>query len=168
MAKYLAFSDSHGRDENMLRVIEQYKNEIEGLFFMGDLESTDDRLRDSIPGPTYIVRGNCDWYSKAPQFQVIRRHGHVIAMTHGHRQHVNTGVDVLKYWAMEQGADLVLYGHTHVPFVEQTSAMTVLNPGSVSRPRQSDHIPTYAVIDFLENGELKIKICDARKERERN
>ena len=168
MAKYLAFSDSHGRDESMLEVIGQYKNELEGLFFMGDMEGSGDRLRNSIPGPTYVVRGNCDWYSQAPQFQVIRLHGHTVAMTHGHRQHVNTGIDVLKYWALEQGADIVLYGHTHVPFVEQTSRLTVVNPGSISRPRQSDHIPTYAVIDFLDNGELKIEICNAKKVRERN
>lgn len=163
MAKYLAFSDSHSRDESMLEVIRQYKEELEGLFFMGDMEGSDDRLRASIPGPTYLVRGNCDWYSQAPPFQVIRLHGHTVAMTHGHRQHVNAGVDVLKYWAMEKGADVVLYGHTHVPFVEQTSQMTVVNPGSISRPRQSGYIPTYAVIDFLQNGELKIEICNAKK-----
>ena len=82
-------------------------------------------------------------------------------MTHGHRQHVNMGIDTLKYWAQEKEADVVMYGHTHVPFVEQSSLMTVLNPGSISRPRQSDHIPTYAVIDFAENGEINIEICKA-------
>ena len=125
------------------------------------MENGGDRLRNSPQGPVYMVRGNCDWSLQAPDFQVFRIHGHRIAMTHGHRQHVNMGIDTLKYWAQEKEADVVMYGHTHVPFVEQSSLMTVLNPGSISRPRQSDHIPTYAVIDFAENGEINIEICKA-------
>lgn len=159
MAKYLVFSDSHGRNDRMLRVIGRYKNEIEGVFFLGDVESGEDRLRGSIPGPTYIVRGNCDYFSQAPDFQVVKLHGHQIAMTHGHKQHVNMGIDMLKYWAMSNEADIVMFGHTHVPFREQTSTLTVLNPGSISRPRQEDHIPTYAIMEFLDNGEISIEIC---------
>lgn len=160
MAKYLVFSDSHGRDEKMLEIIKKHKD-VEGLFHLGDIEHSDDRLRNSIQGPTYIVKGNCDWSSKAPEFQVFKLHGHSIAMTHGHRQYVNMGVDMLKYWAMEKEADIVMYGHTHVPFLEQSSALTVLNPGSISKPRQSGHIPTYATIDFGENGEINIEIHEA-------
>lgn len=159
MAKYLVFSDSHGRNDRMLRVIGRYKNEIEGVFFLGDIESGEDQFRASIQGPTYIVRGNCDYFSQAPEFQVVKLHGHQIAMTHGHKQHVNMGVDVLKYWAMSKEADIVLFGHTHVPFREQTSTLTVLNPGSISRPRQEDHIPTYAIMEFLDNGEISIEMC---------
>ncbi|MCI9420652.1 MAG: metallophosphoesterase [Eubacterium sp.] len=160
MAKYLVFSDSHGHHERMLEIIAQQTDSIAGLFFLGDMESGEDRLRASIQGPTYIVRGNCDWSSRAPAFQVVKLHGHSVALTHGHRQHVNSGVDMLKYWAMEQGADIVLYGHTHVPFLEQSSTLTVLNPGSISRPRQSGFVPTYAVIEFAEDGEICISLCE--------
>ncbi len=45
MAKYLVFSDSHGRDEKMLDIIKQYK-EVEGVFFLGDVENHGDRLRN--------------------------------------------------------------------------------------------------------------------------
>lgn len=160
MAKYVVFSDSHGRDERMLEIIKKKKG-IEGLFFLGDIENSGDRLRNSVQGPAYMVRGNCDWSLDAPDFQVIKLHGHTVALTHGHRQHVNAGIDILKYWAQEKEADIVMYGHTHVPFLEQTSQMTVLNPGSISRPRQSNHKPTYAILDFMENGEVRIEICEA-------
>ena len=108
-----------------------------------------------------MVRGNCDWSLDAPDFLVFPLHGHRIAMTHGHRQHVNMGIDTLKYWALEKEADIVMYGHTHVPFVEQSSSMTILNPGSISRPRQSEHFPTYGLIDFIDNGEIMVEICKA-------
>ena len=158
MAEYLVFSDSHGRDDNMLDIIKQHK-EAEGIFFLGDIENHGERLRNSIPGPVYMVRGNCDWSSDAPEFIVFQLHGHRNAMTHGHRQHVVGGVNILKYWALEQEADIVMYGHTHVPFVEQFSQLTILNPGSISKPRQGDGIPTYAVINFAEGGEVQIEIC---------
>lgn len=161
MAKYLVFSDCHGRVEKMLEIIAKYKKEIEGLFFLGDSEGSEDQIRNSIQGPTYMVKGNCDWSSQAPESQVVRLHGHTIAMTHGHRQYVNMEIDMLKYWALEREADIVMYGHTHVPFLEQSSRLTVLNPGSISKPRQSGHIPTYAVLEFGENGEIQIEICQA-------
>ncbi len=161
MAKYLVFSDSHGRDEKMLDVIKRNKQEIEGIFFLGDSEGGEDRLRNAVTGPVYMVRGNCDWSSNAPACQVFELHGHTVAMTHGHRQQVNFELDGLKYWAMSEGAELVMYGHTHVPFLEKSEGLTILNPGSISRPRQDPHIPTYALLEFAENGEIKIKICNA-------
>lgn len=160
MAKYLVFSDSHNRNEKMLEVIRQYKKDIDGLFFLGDIEGDENVLRNSVPGPVYMVRGNCDWSAQAPSYQVLKLHGHTIAITHGHQQRVNMGVDILKYWALEKEADIVMYGHTHVPFLEQSSTLTVLNPGSISRPRQSSHIRTYAVIEFQENGEVRIELCE--------
>lgn len=64
-----------------------------------------------VKGPVYMVRGNCDTYSSLRTENVFRLHGHKIAMTHGHNQHVERGVDVLKYWALQNEADVVLYGH---------------------------------------------------------
>ena len=94
---------------------------------------------------------------------MFRLHGHRVAMTHGHNQHVERGVDILKYWALQNEADVVLYGHTHVPVVEQSSQMTILNPGSISRPRQSGFECTYAWMEFLPNGEISIEIVKLPK-----
>ncbi len=161
MAKYLVFSDSHGQNDNMLEIIREQNKDIEGVIHLGDIEGDISRLQNAVSGSVYIVRGNCDWSSRAPESQVVCLHGHTIALTHGHRQRVNYGIDVLKYWAMEKKADIVMYGHTHVPFLEQSYALTVLNPGSISRPRQSDYRKTYAVVEFLKHGEVNTQICYA-------
>lgn len=162
MSKYLVFSDSHGRQERMLEVIKQYEKEIDGLFFLGDSEGGEDQIRSSIQGPTYIVKGNCDWYSQAPGFQVVKVCGHSIAMAHGHQHNVNMSLGVLRSWSLAKGADIAMFGHTHVPFLEQSSTLTILNPGSISKPRQEGHIPTYAVIEFLERGEIRVELCNAK------
>jgi putative phosphoesterase len=44
-------------------------------------------------------------------------------------------------------ADLVVVGHTHVPFVRRVGGTLVVNPGSIGQPRGADARFTYAVID---------------------
>jgi putative phosphoesterase len=51
--------------------------------------------------------------------------------------------------------DFVVLGHTHMPMVERAGAVTVINPGSVSQPRDQDRRGSYAVLD-LANGEAQI------------
>ncbi|WP_020471985.1 metallophosphoesterase family protein [Zavarzinella formosa] len=42
--------------------------------------------------------------------------------------------------------DYVCVGHTHVPFVLQVGATTVINPGSIGLPRDGDPRASYAII----------------------
>ena len=163
MAKYIVFSDSHGKNDLMYDIIRQNKAEIDGIFHLEDIERAEEELSLMIQGPVYIVKGNCDTYSSLKNEHVFQLHGHKVAMTHGNRYHVGMGVDLLKYWALENQADLVLYGHTHVPFVEQSSQMTILNPGSISRPRQGDGKCSYAWLEFLPNGEISVEIVKVEK-----
>jgi len=44
-------------------------------------------------------------------------------------------------------ADLVLVGHTHLPFVRQVGSVTVVNPGSLGQPKDGDPRGCYAVLD---------------------
>jgi putative phosphoesterase len=44
-------------------------------------------------------------------------------------------------------ADVMVLGHTHVPFVARLGALTVVNPGSVGQPRDGDPRASFAVID---------------------
>jgi len=47
----------------------------------------------------------------------------------------------------EAQADIVVLGHTHVPFVRKLGEVLVVNPGSVGQPRDNDPRASYAVID---------------------
>ena len=57
---------------------------------------------------------------------------------------------------MEEGrareADIVMYGHTHKPFFEQKDGLTVLNPGSLSFPRQDGRKGSYMLMEIGEDG----------------
>ena len=49
--------------------------------------------------------------------------------------------------ADELDVEILVLGHTHVPMVERFGHTLVVNPGSVSEPRQADRVRTCAVID---------------------
>jgi len=48
------------------------------------------------------------------------------------------------------GADLLILGHTHVPYVHRCRRRVVVNPGSVGQPRDGDPRSSYMVIDLVE------------------
>ena len=49
-------------------------------------------------------------------------------------------------------ADIVMYGHTHRPFFEQKDGITVLNPGSLSFPRQEGRKGSYMIMEIEADG----------------
>ena len=46
-----------------------------------------------------------------------------------------------------KGADLVVLGHTHVPYEVKRQGVWVVNPGSVGMPKDGDSRASYAVLD---------------------
>ena len=76
-----------------------------------------------------------------------------VLVTHGHGYYVNSGVDYLREHALEYGYDVVMYGHTHVPYIEIGDDVTILNPGSISYPRQPGRKPTFLIMEIDEEGQ---------------
>jgi len=53
------------------------------------------------------------------------------------------------------GADLLILGHTHVPYVQRSGLGMIVNPGSVGQPRDLDPRASYMIIE-VEEGEVSI------------
>ena len=56
-------------------------------------------------------------------------------VTHGDMYSVNWGIDRLCYRGAEVLADVCVYGHTHIPLIDNYNGMIIMNPGSLSSPR---------------------------------
>lgn len=162
MKKALVFSDSHGMLENLLAVLKRHPD-TEAVFHMGDIGGDADRLRRATPYPVYIVRGNCDYGPDLPVQIVTEFGGKKIGLCHGHRYLNYGGIDAFRYWALEQNVDIAMFGHTHVPFLDREGRPVLLNPGSISRPRQERKIPTYTVLTIREDGEAEFAMCEFKK-----
>lgn len=161
MLRILIMSDSHGRNENVELAIAQVREEIgefQMLVHLGDVG--DARELESLAGvPCYIVRGNTDYDAKLLNANVIEAGGHRIFATHGHLYQVDMRLDLLRFAALENDCDIAMYGHTHVPYLEEDpDDITILNPGSISKPRQADHRYTYMVMEIDDEDEVTYEL----------
>ncbi len=161
MLRILIMSDSHGRNENVELAIAQVREEIgefQMLIHLGDVG--DAREIESLAGvPCYIVRGNTDYDAKLLNANVIEAGGHRIFATHGHLYQVDMRLDLLRFAALENDCDIAMYGHTHVPYLEEDpDDVTILNPGSISKPRQADHRYTYMVMEINDEDEVTYEL----------
>ena len=161
MLRILIMSDSHGRNENVELAIAQVREEIgefQMLIHLGDVG--DARELESLAGvPCYIVRGNTDYDAKLLNANVIEAGGHRIFATHGHLYQVDMRLDLLRFAALENDCDIAMYGHTHVPYLEEDpDDVTILNPGSISKPRQADHRYTYMVMELDDEDEVTYEL----------
>ena len=55
----------------------------------------------------------------------------------------------------DRGCDIAMFGHTHRPYLEEVDGITLLNPGSLSYPRQEGRMPSYMIMDLADDGTTK-------------
>ena len=143
----LVLSDSHGRPDLIEEAIRRVRPD--GILFAGD--GLRDLSRVEIPCPLWAVSGNCDWLTTPliinggvfePQTEeLVTVEGIRILLTHGHKYGVKSGPTAAAYRALELGADILVYGHTHVPVEyrlppaeggsEERKPLILFNPGSI-------------------------------------
>lgn len=149
--KILLVSDTHGRDEHLEEVLEIEKPDF--LCHMGDVEGSEDYIRVIADCPLAMVSGNNDFWTDLNPEVTFELQGFRIFMTHGHYYYASSGTDRLKSAGRRNGADIVLFGHTHRPTLEFDEDIIVANPGSLTYPRQEKRRPSYMVL-YLEKGKL--------------
>ena len=157
--KVLIVSDTHGREQNLAEALEQ-TGPIDQLIHLGDVEGGAEHIRELAgDAPAAIIAGNNDFFCDLPNERFFTLGGHRIFMTHGHGYFVHSGTLYLKREARKKGADIVMFGHTHKPYMEEDNELLVLNPGSLSLPRQEGHRPTYIVMEIADDGQISYELC---------
>ena len=76
-----------------------------------------------------------------------------VLVTHGHPYYVNMGHERLAREAANRGVEIAVYGHTHRPVIEKMQGVLLLNPGSLSYPRQQGRKASYIIMEMYENDE---------------
>ena len=149
--KILVISDSHGKNGRMELAIEQ-ESPMDLIIHLGDLEGGEDLLEAIAPCPVEIVCGNNDFFAPYPREKVIEAGGVRIFMCHGHNYGVSYGTQRLAEAARQQNCQVAMYGHTHCPDIEEYGDVTVVNPGSISYPRQKNRRPSYMIMNIDDQG----------------
>lgn len=148
--KILIVSDTHGYNDTMYSVIAK-ESPFDMLIHCGDIEGEYDRLRAKVDCTVHVVAGNNDYDPDMERVKIIEIGNYRAIVTHGHRYHLYSGYDPLFYLAAENHADYVIFGHTHVPVIHEEGPVTLINPGSLTYPRQHGRVPTY-IVGNMEGG----------------
>lgn len=147
------FSDSHGD----VRGAVELKKRLPGLdllLHLGDRVEDAGELAAYFSCPYHVVKGNCDYGASEPREKVVDMAGKRFLLLHGDQCY---GELSLLYKAQEQRADAVLFGHSHIPFMEYRQGVLLFNPGSLARPRGGSEAGCGLII--VENGELRACFC---------
>ena len=152
--KILIVSDTHRKDENLQKVIAENKP-IDMLIHLGDSEGSEDKfpLWAGENCEMQMVLGNNDFFSDLDREREIKIGKYRVLLTHGHYYNVSLGVERLEQEAIDRNLDIAMYGHTHRPFYEVHNGITILNPGSLSYPRQEGRRPSYMLMELDDQGE---------------
>ena len=153
MCKILVISDVHGRLRDLRWVLQN--ETADAMFYLGDglydLNAALELRREPVPYPIYRVAGNCDVNYSEPSEGLAPFGGVLFFYTHGHHYGVKMGSERLAECAGERGADVALFGHTHVPHAEDRGSVFLFNPGSCGRCYTGPD--TYGILT-LENGKV--------------
>ena len=155
--RVLLVSDTHGSHRNLDAVLERV-GKIDALIHMGDVENGEHYIEAVAACETYMVAGNNDFFSFLPKEREFTLGKYNIFITHGHNYYVSMGTARLKEEARLRKADIVMYGHTHKPDLEFDEDIIVINPGSLSYPRQEGRRANYVMMEIDKNGEAHFEL----------
>lgn len=149
--KIIVMSDSHGSSLGLNRIFSKYRADL--YIHLGDGEYELNLIAAEYPDRNIVhVKGNCDFASLSENelFFMPAENCKVFAV-HGHKYDVKYSLETLKKKARSLGANVVLYGHTHERFLDYDDGLYIMNPGSVSCPRDGK-APSFGIIDVSSAG----------------
>ncbi len=155
--KILIVSDTHGYEGNMWRVIRS-EEPVDMFIHCGDIEHMPTELKEYFSCPVHVVKGNNDYMLKLPEVDKFEIAGRSVLVTHGHHYNIYRNQDAMFFLGEENHADIVMFGHIHVPVVAYSRGITIVNPGSLSLPRQPDARPSYIIMTVEEGKEPEYKV----------
>ncbi|RXM74497.1 phosphodiesterase [Clostridium tetani] len=178
--KLFFISDIHGSSYYLEKVINIYEKEkADYLVILGD--ELYHGARNPLPkeyNPKKVaeilnkyknkiiaVRGNCDSevdqmvlnYPIMSDYSIILYNNRRLFLTHGHIYNKNNLHTI-------SNGDVFIYGHTHVPLAERINNIFIINPGSITFPKEN----TPHCYGILENNTFKIKTLDGEVFKEIN
>ncbi len=150
MKRLLVTGDIHGSYTTWL-VLQELLDPEDGLIIAGDFFGTrygnyahedfqPEAIRREVKDlsqPVFYVYGNCDVPDFFPGFYEelsFSALGKTIFLHHGHKR-----------TDQAQGADIIIQGHTHIYELKKNQTRILMNPGSITSPRNG--IPSYGIIE---------------------
>ncbi len=160
-------SDSHGNLGYLKQAAKKLiEEEAKLVIHLGD-DYDDTQAVEELPIELVKIPGVFSHYYKDPRIpnRLIKEFtGWKVLITHSPTAHENDlptdrkPEDIVA----EEGIDVVLHGHTHIPRIEEKNEVLWINPGHLKTEDKKGYPPSFALIDFDEN-QVKARIIDLAK-----
>ena len=155
--KILIVSDTHRFHKYYDKMFEIEKS-ADLLIHLGDLEGGEYYIEQTAGCPVHMVAGNNDMFTQLPPHKEFRLANKKVFITHGHTYYVSAGYERIWQEAYRRKADIVMFGHIHRPVQMEKDGILLLNPGSISFPRQAGRQGTYMVMEINKDNEMSIEL----------
>lgn len=147
--KFFILGDTHRKLDKARKVASKLKG-VDMIIHTGDYAEDAEILSEELGIPVVSVPGNCDGSISANDYAIVEAECGNILVTHGHMQNADYSYDRLLYLAEEHDCMAVVFGHTHQALYEEWDGIYLINPGSLSRPRDGSQ-GSYAVVTTTES-----------------
>ncbi len=149
--KLLIVSDTHGDTKTMDKIIK--KENPDFVIHAGDhCLNNEDQINKYA---NYYVAGNNDYIGK--DINIFNIENIYIMLTHGHMFSffdIDKWEQELYKYSLDKNINLIIYGHSHLERFIKINNTYILNPGSLTRPRNKLNIPSYAILN-IEKSKIK-------------
>ena len=142
--KIFVISDTHGKIAKVKQVWDKL-TDVDLLIHLGDHVEDAKRLERELETKVVFVKGNMDGSYDSKDYKIVETEYGKLLLTHGHMDGVKGSPLGLIYRAQELDCKAVLFGHTHKPAYEEVDGLYLINPGSLSQPRDGTD-GSYAII----------------------
>ena len=126
-------SDTHRNQKYMDKAIKNLKD-CNLLIHAGDNFLDSKYLYNETDIPVIAVKGNCDFENVEDEL-IFDIDNKKVFLCHGDSYEVKYGLECIEKKAKEVNADIVIFGHTHIPLNTKKDNILYINPGSLSSPR---------------------------------
>lgn len=148
--KLFVISDTHRQIDKAKEVFARL-HDIDCIIHLGDYTADAIRLERELETEVISVPGNMDGSSSSDDFKILDTECGKLLLTHGHMDQVKVSPLNLCYRAQEHNCIAALFGHTHRPVYEQANGIYLVNPGSLSRPRDGSQ-GSYSIVTTTPDG----------------
>jgi putative phosphoesterase len=143
------------------------------IFHAGDISLPQTLAQLKEMAPCYAVRGNRDLgFQNLPDGYLFSLAGRKVYLSHGHAPMAHYLKDKVHYYAegfrfsryyrhlvaQMPTADVYLFGHTHIAFHEVVDGRVFVNPGPAMLPDKHDPYPSFALLHFETDKDLRVEI----------
>lgn len=135
--RLLVVSDTHGKCDRVLNVYRKLsaENPVDAIIHCGDHYADSKEIQNATGARVYAVKGNCDGAYEDDGSMIFETGSGSFLITHGHMERVDYDLQRLYYKVLEKGCVGACFGHTHRAAYLNMNGIHLLNPGSLTKPR---------------------------------